>query len=33
MIYRPVYRLYGERIGTGADGEPLLHVDKYCKIG
>lgn len=29
---RPAYRLYGERVGTGADGEPLLRVDKAVKL-
>lgn len=29
---RPAYRLYGERIGTGADGEPLLRVDRAVKM-
>ena len=29
---RPAYRLYGERVGTGADGEPLLRVDRAVKL-
>lgn len=29
---RPAYRLYGELIGTGADGEPLLRVDKSIRL-
>lgn len=29
---RPVYRLYGDRVGTGADGEPLLRVDRAVKL-
>ena len=29
---RPAYRLYGDRVGTGADGEPLLRVDKAVKL-
>lgn len=29
---RPAYRLYGERVGTGADGEPLLRVDRAVKM-
>lgn len=29
---RPAYRLYGERIGTGADGEPLLAVSDAVKL-
>ena len=29
---RPAYRLYGERVGTGADGEPLLRVDSAVKL-
>ena len=29
---RPAYRLYGDRVGTGADGEPLLRVDKTVKL-
>lgn len=29
---RPAYRLYGERIGTGADGEPLLTVSRATKL-
>lgn len=28
---RQAYRLYGEEIGTGADGEPLLRVDRFEK--
>lgn len=26
------YRLYGELVGTGADGEPLLCVERYEKL-
>lgn len=29
---RPAYRLYGECVGAGADGEPLLRVDKAVKL-
>ena len=29
---RQAYRLYGERIGTGADGEPLLRVEKAVAL-
>lgn len=29
---RPAYRLYGERVGTGADGEPLLAVSDAVKL-
>lgn len=29
---RPVYRLYGEEIGTGSDGEPILRVDNAVKL-
>ena len=29
---RPAYRLYGDRVGTGADGEPLLRVDRAIKL-
>ena len=29
---RPAYRLYGERVGTGADGEPMLRVDYAVKM-
>ncbi len=29
---RPAYRLYGERIGTGADGEPVLCVERAIKL-
>ena len=29
---RPAYRLYGDRVGTGADGEPLLRVDRAVKM-
>lgn len=29
---RPAYRLYGDRIGTGADGEPLLCVSHAIKL-
>lgn len=30
---RTPYRLYGDIVGTGADGEPLLHVTHYEEIG
>lgn len=30
---REVYRLWGEEVGTGSDGEPLLKVEKERKIG
>lgn len=29
---RPAYRLYGDLVGIGADGEPLLHVEKAIKL-
>lgn len=29
---RPAFRLYGERVGTGADGEPLLRVDRAVSL-
>ena len=29
---RPAYRLYGEEIGTGSDGEPVLKVNRFVKI-
>lgn len=29
---RPAYRLYGEVVGTGSDGEPLLRVAKTKKL-
>lgn len=29
---RPAYRIYGEVIGTGADGEPVLKVSKAVKL-
>ena len=29
---RPAYRLYGEEIGTGSDGEPVLKVTKSIKL-
>ena len=29
---RPAYRLYGEEIGTGSDGEPVLKVIKAIKL-
>lgn len=29
---RPAYRLYGERVGTGSDGEPVLRVDRAIKL-
>lgn len=29
---RQAYRLYGDVVGTGADGEPLLRVDRLEKI-
>lgn len=29
---RPAYRLYGARVGTGADGEPLLSVAYAVKL-
>ena len=32
VMDRDVYRLYGEVIGTGADGEPVLKVSKATKI-
>ena len=32
VMDRDAYRLYGERIGTGADGEPLLRVEKAERI-
>ncbi len=32
VVTRQAYRLYGEVVGTGADGEPLLKVEKTEKI-
>ncbi len=29
---RPIYRVYGERIGAGGDGEPVLRVDRIEPI-
>lgn len=29
---RPAYRLYGEVVGTGADGEPVIKVSKKIKL-
>lgn len=29
---RPVYRVWGEVVGTGADGEPLLRVDRAVRL-
>jgi len=29
---RPAYRIYGDVVGTGADGEPLLKVKKVVKL-
>lgn len=29
---RPAYRIYGNIVGTGADGEPLLRVTKSVKL-
>ena len=29
---RPAYRIYGDVIGTGADGEPLIKVSKAVKL-
>ena len=29
---RPAYRLYGEEIGTGSDGEPVLNVNRAVKL-
>jgi len=29
---RPAYRVYGERVGTGADDEPVVKVSKSIKI-
>lgn len=29
---RPAYRIYGEVVGTGADGEPVLKVSKTIKL-
>jgi hypothetical protein len=29
---RPAYRIYGEVVGTGADGEPVLKVTKSAKL-
>ena len=30
---RPAYRVWGEVVGTGSDGEPLLRVSKAVEIG
>lgn len=32
VCQRQAYRLYGDRVGTGADGEPLIKVAKCVKI-
>lgn len=32
VMDRTAYRLYGDVVGTGSDGEPLLRVDKAVKI-
>jgi len=29
---RPAYRVWGEEVGIGSDGEPVLRVKKYKKI-
>lgn len=29
---RPAYRVYGECVGTGADGEPVIKVSKSIKL-
>lgn len=30
---RPAYRIWGKCLGTGSDGEPVLKVTKYTKLG
>lgn len=32
VMDRPAYRIYGEAVGTGADGEPVLRVTKSVKL-
>ena len=32
LAERPVYRVYGEVVGTGSDGEPVLKITKTIKL-
>jgi len=32
VIDRPAFRVYGEKVGTGADGEPVLKVSHTVKL-
>lgn len=32
VMNRPVYRIWGEVVGTGADGEPLLRVTRKMRV-
>lgn len=29
---RPAYRVYGEAVGTGGDGEPVMHVERIERL-
>ncbi|HNX81688.1 MAG TPA: hypothetical protein PKL77_06035 [Candidatus Omnitrophota bacterium] len=33
VMNRPAYRVYGEVIGSGSDGEPIMKVTKSVKLG